>query len=259
MDYPVSEQERRSLLAECGRMIQQAQDAKKSSTGRPAVGRNGPAEEILRKIAALKTLYREHLPVLPLSRCPFTGQVLYRSIDPYGIDGYWWDYHNTVRLLTVLPSTFLSFTGALQVSGPVEDTAFLCIPGPGMPFVIPEVLSGENVKAVIFSLKIGSHTGYPIVYFADPVPQGVERVNDWGTDHWKFSDLYGGVHWNESVDFEDEYDFDLVPYLQSGRLQWISPDDSTMSLRSGLAGCPYADMEGERRIQRIRHGKVWTS
>jgi hypothetical protein len=259
MDYPISTQERRNLLTECGQMIRLAQDTEQGKTARAAGIPKEAADDILRKIAILKTQYRDHLPVLPLSRCPFTGQVLYRSIDLYGIDGYWWDYHNPIRLLTFMPSTFLSFTGALGLSGPVEETAFLCSPGPGVPFVIPKLLSGEKVKAVIFSLKIGPHTGYPIVYFANPGPQGIEPLNDWGTDHWKYCDLYGGLHWNESVDIEDEHDFNLDPYLRSGQLLWISPGDRTMTFRSGLVGCPYVDLKGERRIQRIQYGKVWTT
>lgn len=249
MEYPISAQERRNLLAECGQILRKVQGAVSSDT----------AEEPLRKLAALKKLYEEHLPILPLSRCPFTGQVLYRSIDPYGIDGYWWDYHNPVRLLTFLPSMFLSFTGALQLLGPVEETEFLCIPGPGVPFVIPDMLSGTSVKAVIYQLKIGTHTGYPLLYFADSASAGIPPVNDWGTDHWNYSDLTGGIHWNTSVDMEDEYDFDLVPYLKSRNLLWISPDDRTMTLHSGLSGCPYVDLKGEKMIQRIQYGKVWTS
>ena len=259
MHYPVNVQERRELLAECGQLLRQVQRVKGGSVAQMAGTSPGGTDALLQKAASLKTLYRNHLPVLPLSRCPFTGQVMYRSIDPYGIDGYWWDYHNPVRSLTFLPSTFFSFTGAMQLVQPVEETDFLCCAGPGVPFVIPHLLTTEKIKAVLYSLKIGPHTGYPVVYFADPAPQGIEPVNDWGTDHWKYLDFSGGIHWNESFDDEEEYDFDLVPYLRSGRLLWINPDDRTMSLCSGLAGCPYADLKGERRTQRIQYGKVWTT
>jgi hypothetical protein len=259
MNYPISAGQRSSLLAECGQILQQLEEQGGDDKGNTPGMVTDIASRLYPDIANLRQLYRDHLPVLPLSRCPFTGQVLYHSIDMYGLDGFWWDFHNPIRLLTFLPSTLFSFTGALQPGGSVERTTFLCRPGPGIPFVIPELIGTDGVKAVLSSLKIGPHTGFPILYFADPLPPGIEPSNDWGADHWERIDSHGTVYWNESVDLEEEYDFDLVPYLRSGKLLWIRPDDRTMTLQSGLVGCPYVDLEGERRIQRIQYGKVWTS
>lgn len=259
MDYPISAEQRTTLLAEHEEILQQINEQDGRDSASSSDYNPNKVSALYNNLAELRQQYRLHLPVLPLSRCPFTGQVVYHSIDTYGLDGFWWDYHDPIRLLTYLPSALFSFSGALQLDGPVEKIRFLCRPGPGIPFVVPELIGADGVKAVINSLRIGSHTGYPVLYFADPVPPGIEPLNDWGADHWKRVDTRGSVHWNESVDIEDEYDFDLVPYLRSGKLLWISPDDRTMSLRSGLVGCPYVDLKGERRIQRIQYGKVWTS
>jgi len=259
MDYPISKGQRNSLLAACEDLLRQIEKSGSTDLGRSLDSCVKESAALYNSLADLRNQYRLHLPVLPLSRCPCTGQVVYHSIDPYGLDGFWWDYHDPIRLYRFLPSTLFSFSGALRLNGPVEMTRFLCRPGPGIPFIIPELIEADGIKAVISSQGIGSHTGYPILYFADPVPTGIEPVNDWGADHWKRIDIFGSFHWNESVDFEDEYDFNLGPYLRSGRLLWIRPGDSTMSLRSGVADCPYADMKGERRIQRIQNEKVWTS
>lgn len=259
MDYPINAAERRSLLAACDEMMVQIRNEGK--TGADVMPGPGAPEisDRYRELANLLHQYRLHLPVLPVSRCPFTGQVVYHSIDPYGLDGYWWDYHHPIRSLTFLPSTLFSFSGALKLGGTVERTRFLCLPGPGVPFVIPELLRPEGMKAVIWSLPVGSHTGYPILYFADGFPPDIEPVNDWGAGHWRRINPWGSVRWNESPDVEEAYDFDLVPYIRSGRLLWIDPGDRTMTLRSGPGGCPYIDMKGERKIQRIQNGKVWTS
>jgi hypothetical protein len=259
MDYPISAGQRSSLLAACEELLRQInQEGSMNSASSPDRSAK-EASALYSNLADLRQQYRLHLPVLPLSRCPFTGQVVYHSLDPLGLDGFFWDFHDPIRFPTYLPSPLFSFSGALQLGNPVEKTRFLCLPGPGIPFVIPEFMGADGVKAVIYSLRIGSHTGYPILYFTDPVPPGIEPVNDWGADHWKRVDVFGTVHWNESVDFEDEYDFDLVPYIRSKKLLWISPGDRTMTLRSGTDGCPYVDLKGERRIQRIQDGKVWTT
>lgn len=258
MDYPISADQRISLLAACEEILRQI-DRESGSCASSSGNSVQRVAALYSNLASLRQQYRLHLPVIPLSRCPFSGQVVYQSIDPYGLDGFWWDYHDPVRLPVFLPSSLFSFSGALQLGCPVEPARFLCRPGPGVPYVVPELIKADSVRAVLSSLGIGPHTGYPLLYFADPVPPGIEPVNDWGTDHWDRTDRYGSAHGNESVELEDEYDFDLVPHIASGKLLWISPGDTTMTLRSGLAGCPYVNLEGEQRIQRIQWGKVWTS
>jgi len=217
------------------------------------------SEDPMRTLAAMRTEYEAHVPVLPLSRCPFTGRVVYHSIDPYGIDGLWWSYESPVRPVESLPSRYLAFSGSMKLMLPVEDSPFLCKPGPGSPFVLPRNLKNERVKAVISTLPIGNHRGFPVFYFADPVQKGMGVTNDWGMSFWQHRDPDGTPQWMSVTENEAEYDFNLGPWVQSGRLLWITPGDRTMTLRTGLTGCPFTGLGGEEKNQRIQYGKVWTS
>ncbi len=48
-------------------------------------------EELSEKLSESREQYRASVPVLPLSRCPYSNQVVYHSIDTYGLDGLWWN------------------------------------------------------------------------------------------------------------------------------------------------------------------------
>ena len=209
------------------------------------------------RYAELRRTYRETLPLLPVSRCPFSKSVYAHSLDPFGIDGPWWDYRATNRPLELMTGTVLAFTGALTMASRIERAPFLVRPGPGAPFVVPRMLRREGVRAVIYSLPIGAHTGYVIAYFADPAPDDLEGFNDWGTDLYQFESDTDQLGWHQGSETAADHDFDLVPYLTSGQLQWIAPGDATMTLREGLEGCPYVGAEGCRVPQLVQDGARW--
>lgn len=209
------------------------------------------------RYAELRRTYREQLPVLALSRCPFTKAVYEHSLDPFGIDGPWWDYRASNRPLEMMQGTVLAFTGALTMVSNIECAPFLVRPGPGAPFVVPRMLSRDGVRAVIYSLPIGEHTGYVITYFADPAPDDLEGFNDWGMDFYQFEYDIDHLGWYQASETAADHDFDLAPYLTSGQLLWIAPGDDGMTLREGLAGCPYVDAEGCRVPQMVQDGERW--
>jgi len=215
--------------------------------------------DLFRTLAAMRGDYEAHVPVLPLSRCPFTGRVVYHSIDPYGIDGLWWSYEAPVRPVESLPSRYLAFSGSMKLVSPIENSPFLCKPGPGSPFVHPGILHNESVKAVISTLPIGNHRGFPVFYFADPVQKGMGVTNDWGMSFWQHRDTDGTPQWMSVTENEREYDFHLEPWVTSGKLLWIAPGDRTMTIRTGMTACPFTGLGGEEKNQRIQYGKVWTS
>jgi hypothetical protein len=224
-------------------------------------GGASPTEQgdLLHTLAAMQEEYEAHVPVLPLSRCPFTGRVVYHSIDPYGIDGLWWSYESPVRPVESLPSRYLAFSGAMKIVLPVEYSPFVCKPGPGSPFVLPRILKNERVRAVISTLTVGRHRGFPVFYFADPVQGGTGVTNDWGMSFWQQYDPDNTPGWVAVTENEAEYDFDLEPWVLSGKILWIAPGDRTLTLRTGLADCPFTSLGGEEKNQRIQYGKVWTS
>lgn len=219
-------------------------------------------EEMDKEIRQLQQRYLDGLPVRPLSRCPFSGELLAMPIDDGGLDGLWWNNHNPQRPQASLPKTFFALDGALALSGPPEDAPFLCAPGPDVPFVLPRLLQFVQIKAVISALKIGKHMSYPVFYFSEPMLYGEKRVNDWGTERY-YDDgnpvpglLTPGQYVHITPD-SDEYDFDLEPWIRSGKLLWIAPDDSRLMLHSHVAGCPYLNLPGSRLPKFIQAGAVW--
>jgi len=192
-----------------------------------------------RKLLDCTDRYREGVPLVPVSRCPFTGEVVYHSLDPFGIDGLWWRYRAPIRPLERLPRTFAGLSGAMRIAEPLERNPFEVRPGPTAPFLIPRIMQDPEVTAVVSSVRIGRHDGYPVCYFASSRGQVFPRCNTWGSDRWVLLDHDGVLQWDEVDDNESLFSYDLESWIREGRLLWISEADPTVSLRRGLEGCPY--------------------
>jgi hypothetical protein len=217
----------------------------------------GAVEADRARYAELRQSYREQLPLRPVARCPFTGAAYSHSLDALGIDGPWWDSRAPNRPLELVgEGTLVAFTGALAMASAIERAPFLAKPGPGVPFVVPRLLARDGVRAVLSSLPIGAHMGYVVTYFASPVPDDLEGFNDWGTDYYQFDDDET-LAWHQGSARAVDHDFDLAPYLASGRLQWIAPGDASMTLRQGVEHCPFVDLEGCRLPQLVQDGTRW--
>lgn len=215
----------------------------------------GSTDRVGERLLEIVHLYEEKLPRLPLSRCPLSGELVVHTFDPFGLDGLWWNYEAPVRPLMERFVTCLAVTGAVQLAPEVESFPFLCKPGPGVPYVYPKLLALEGIYGVLYSTSVGRHTAYPILYYgAEPI-QGVEMPNAWGTDtYWDDSD--GNPGWYSTIEAPEEWDFDLSPWIEGGKLFWIAPGDPDMHLEEGIAGCPYLGLPGARQMQRIAYGKV---
>jgi len=183
--------------------------------------------------------YRDHVPLVALSRCPFSGEVVYHSLDHFGLDGLWWRYHVPIRPLEMLPGTFVGLQGAVAIQRAPESIPFEVRPGPNAPFLNPRVMADPCVKAVISSVSIGGNVGYPICYFTAAQGQAFPRCNTWGTDRWTVLSNDGVLQWDAVEDDESTFIFDLEPWIRDERVLWISRDDTTLTLRRGAEGCPY--------------------
>lgn len=254
--------------AERRRILKDLADARREmAKAADAFNRAAPAEAP-RLAAALdasrqRTLdlcqaYEAGLPVLPLSRCPFTGRVVRHSLDTFGIDGWWWDCERPVRPIEDLPATFFALSGALRLGADPPDVPFLCRPGPEVPFVVPRLLAEPDVRAVVSSVAVGPHRGFPVFYFAEPTPHEILRVNTWGLTQYVAEDPYGAGYVSRSYDVPVEFDYDLARWIRRGKLLWIAPDDGTLRLRSLVEGCPYLDLPGRRYPLGIRNGEVFS-
>jgi hypothetical protein len=241
MPLPWRPHERRAILDRYFALLPQAEEDPEASL----------------QLSALSQKYVEGLPRLLLSRCPFTKFELRHSFDPYGLDGLWWNYHDPARPLRERIYTCQAITGAVTLVQPVEVFPFLAKPGPGIPYVLPHLLQAPDVLAVLSTLACGRHTAYCVAYYAPDERDGLNWPNDWGAnERWaEGGNSPGG--WYEAPDFEESWDFNLRPWLDSGKLLWIAPGDDRLELRSGSAGCPYLNLTGERRMQYVSGGQVW--
>ena len=199
--------------------------------------------------------YQDGFQPRPVARCPFTGAVAGLAIDTFDLDGFWWDWGAPLRGEDDLPDTTFAYNGALRLGVPVAWAPFVARPGPEVPFVVPRVLDHPAMHAVISTLPVGPHLGYPIVYFAQPVPADLRRVNDWGASRYfaQTSAGFGEVYVPEGV---AEYDWDLAPWIERGKLSWIAPGDDSLTLRTSVDDCPYLNLEGHRQIPVILEGQV---
>lgn len=266
----LSKKEKAEIL---GRLLPLAEDYDQLAAQLEALveeGRTGTEQSELetqligmdKEIQELLGRYLEGLPVRDLSRCPFTGEKLSLAIDDLGLDGLWWNFDAPKRPENYHPATYFALDGALKLTGEPEKAPFLCSPGPDVPFVLPRLLGYIQVKAVISAVQIGSHTAYPIVYYADPMLYGEKRVNDWGTRrYWETGSIIPelwtpGQYVSLTPDIS-EYDFDLEPWIKAGKLLWIAPKDAGLTLHGHVSHCPYLNLSGSRRLKFIRDGKVW--
>lgn len=213
-------------------------------------------DQIGKNLMYLRDLYRLNLPVIPISRCPFSSQVLYHSIDHFGIDGLWWNYDAPMRPVENCPATFHSITGALSLETPIENAPFLCVPGPAIPYVIPDILGNEHIEAVLSAINIGRHRGYVMTYYTNNLSISAPRANSWGMDYWEILDYLGTYRWDSSPISEESLDFQIDRWIAKGKLHWIEPNDRTYTLRQGTDTCPYLTLAGTKKIQMIRNGEL---
>jgi len=205
----------------------------------------------------LLDLYLDGLPVVPVSRCPFTGDRLDIPIDCDGLDGPWWDHQGAVRPYWERPATLVALTGAMRLAPHVESTPWLVCPGPDAPYVIPRLLDDDEVQAVVSTVIIGSHTGYVIAYFSGDPPAHTRPANDWGAPDSRGRGQ--GAEWGWDTCFDDPatFEFDLAPLVEARRLSWIRPGDDTWSVESAPTTCPYTSLEHSSRWQRVQEGTQW--
>lgn len=212
-----------------------------------------------RDLMELRDQYLELVPPMLVARCPFTDTEVRHSVDTAGLDGLWWRWEQPVRpAAEPVPPTWLAMTGAMELSESVEDTPFLVRPGPAAPGVLPRMLEHESVRAVVCEVPVGRHRGFAVSYFADG-DAAVVPVNTWGASEHRFLTRGSGMLSADLPATDDEFDFELGPWIERGKLSWIAPGDETAELRTDLAGCPYLDLDGTREMQHIEGGAVWTA
>lgn len=243
MAVPWSERQRRRLLEEAFALMEPALED----------------VEAANRLVELRRRYEEGLPRIALSRCPWTGLLVRHSFDPFGLDGLWWDYHNPARPLRERVWFCRAITGAVAIEPPVERFPFLAKPGPAAPYVIPRLLGAPQVQATLSSISCGRHRAWCVAYYSLHETPGLDWPSDWGSALRWDEGGEGPGGWCDAAEFEEEWDFELAPWIRSGKLAWIAPGDASMTLRRDLEGCPYLDLPGVRQMQYVQDGEVLTS
>jgi hypothetical protein len=231
------------------------------SARRRAEARGASTEELTSLIASITDLRRSYvadLPEVAIGRDPFDGPVVTAEMDNAGLDGPFWDAGNPARPATTMPPSFVVLSGAMRLSlDDLEHTDQLCLPGPAVPFVVPEVLRRDGVLAVLAELDVGAHTGYAISYFSPRPSEPPPLPNEWGRREYWLRDRGEPLQMGTSYDLAPSPDFDLMPWIAAGKLLWIHPGDETRTLQRTPEHCPFLGLSGERRHQRVQLGKVW--
>ncbi len=213
---------------------------------------------------ALVAEYADRLPRMLLSICPFTGRKYKRSFDPFGLDGPAWDARCMVPFDDPDPGPhFRLLLGAYDLCGrePTEVQEEVQ-PGPAVPFVVPKLLALPGMVAVISRLTFATgDTGYPIVYFSDQPTPPEKLHQEWGRlDYWFQREGEQDAGWLAS---NYEWDFDLAPWIDQGKVLWIEPDvdgkDQPKLYKKadpGAPACPFVNLQGDRAPQLISDGEV---
>jgi hypothetical protein len=200
--------------------------------------------------------YADRLPRVVMSACPFTGDALVKAFDPFGLDGPWWYQDREFEIAEPdPPATFKVLLGALALHGrtPTESRADV-IPGPEVPFVVPRLLSLPGMVCVVSQLTLTTgDTAYPIAYFSPEEIAPQQLHQPWLRQELWFPTEEGSHAW---LIANDVWDFDLRPWIASGKLRWIEPGDAEARVVDGRGGraCPYVDLPGERVPQLISTG-----
>lgn len=219
------------------------------------------ARELQRVYLAEKDRYLDSLARVAVARCPFSQEPFEMAIDTAGLDGPWWDVNGPDSIGDRRNPRHVVTLGSLDLRErePVESDSPLIQsiePGPGVPFLLPRLMRFDSVRCVIGSLPIGDgrYCAYLMSYFSDPPLEAAQGHQSWLRGSLSFR-AQGQILWKR---LEDAWDFDLRPWLSAEpvRVFWIAPGDTTLTLRTGVQGCPYVELTGPRALQVIRNGRV---
>jgi hypothetical protein len=202
--------------------------------------------------------YFDRLPRLVMSACPFCGEALVRSFDPWGVDGLWWGIDAICEWDEPAPCEhFRVLLGATRIDeSQLVDTMLMeAQPGPEPPFVVPRLLELPNMIAVVGELPMERcGPAYPIAYYSDQEIASLELHQEWRRNmHWY--EEGGKWLWTYA---NDPWDFELEPYVKADKLRWVllgaGEDPPRVRKSSDGEVFPFLGLPGEREKQCISGG-----
>jgi hypothetical protein len=208
------------------------------------------------ELSVIEAEYFRRVPRLPMAPCPQCGRVLYRSFDPFGLDGLWWRSDAQPEEPAACPH-FCVLLGAVSLGEHRPSPGFEVHPGPGAPFVMPRLMGLEGMSAVLAEIPlVDGAVAYPVAYFAARRPPVQRLTASWARTNFVYTTQLGEHGWRaseEPTEADPVWDFELRPWLTGGRLSWCEPgSDRTMLGARPPAECPFLDHPGLRRSQVVR-------
>jgi hypothetical protein len=248
----LTQPERQALLGRAWELERQLypEDRSQAPQGRPAARLREGYYQILAE-------YADRLPRIVFSACPFTGEPLKHSFDPWGLDGPWWHMDREVEIEEPkAPAAFKALLGAVALRGrKPREARDPVLAGPDVPFVVPRLLGLPGMVAVVSCVELATgDLAYPVAYYStEEIPQ--RRLHQFWLQQEHWFELEGGKSgW---LIANDVWDFDLLPWIQSGKLRWIAPGDPEARVVDGRVNgaCPFVGLPGERLPQSIAAGE----
>ena len=202
--------------------------------------------------------YIDALPTVPIARDPFTGDVVVIPFELGGLDGPFWDANNPMRPAPPMPPSYIVTTGSMRIAhGNIEQFGHLALPGPAVPFVVPDLLARDSVKAVLVTIPVGPHLGQAVSYFTERPPAAEPLPDEWGRrEHWLRDATGRPITMASAGDSAPPPDFNLRPWIDAGKLGWVAPGDNALRLRWSAAQCLYLTIRGNHEPQRAQAGEV---
>ncbi|HEY9654417.1 MAG TPA: hypothetical protein V6C50_02900, partial [Crinalium sp.] len=105
----------------------------------------------------------------------------------------------------------------------------------------------------------GAHTAYPIVYFSETKPLTLATpFPEWSTEWAVWVQAHNRYEAARApyYDLKEQADFDLAPWIEQGRVAWIAPGDTALTLQQQVQTCPYLDLPGRQEFVLIACGNT---
>jgi hypothetical protein len=195
------------------------------------------ADTAFRELKQVEVDYLERLPRAAMSCCPFDGRPLMRSIDPFGVDGPWWQSAALAEEPVPCPH-FCVLLGALQ-SGELDGLL-----QPSIPYVVPRLLQWPSTIAVLGQLTFTEVPRiYTIAYFAERRPPPELLTADWPRRNFVYTTQRATNGWRPASEIRD---FELLPWLQNDKLRWCAPGNIALA-QDSPDRCPYLRLGANRK------------
>jgi hypothetical protein len=208
---------------------------------------------------AIPQEYRARLPVYLLARCPFCGGRVWEAIDTFSLNGLGWmgapvgfGWYGSRSYQADCAHVEIVAYG-VNLNGLRPDDVFQGVPlGSEKPFVMTPVIELEQTYVVIHALPVGRYDD------PEPLPRYTVYFTTYFTSNkTAFEAVVQPFHEDYSLVQYGVADYDLLKWVEAGKLFWLDPADPELPLRNQpVEAIPYGNVEGLEGLRVIRNGRL---